>query len=207
MNWQRAGLIAIISALGFASSACTDGYGYSGVGLGYGSGYYADPYYSDPYYGGAPYGVGLGSTFGWYGDFYYPGTGVYVYDRYRRPRRWNNAQRRYWQGRPGWNRSGGRPDWGGFNRDNVRPGQPNWQPGRPGYGDGVRFNRPRPPGANQGRPRPDGVGRPGYNRGPGYNRPQGSTPGAGRRPGPRPGGFGNRGGPGRGADRPVTQPQ
>lgn len=50
MNWQRAGLIAIISALGFASSACTDGYGYSGVGLGYGSGYYGDPYYGDPYY-------------------------------------------------------------------------------------------------------------------------------------------------------------
>ena len=37
MKWQRAGLIAIISALGFASSACTDGYGYSGVGLGYNS--------------------------------------------------------------------------------------------------------------------------------------------------------------------------
>lgn len=92
MKWQRAGLIAIISALGFASSACTDGYGYSGVGLGYGSGYYGDPYYGDPYYyGGAPYGVGLGGTFGWYDNFYYPGTGVYVYDQYRRPRRWNNA--------------------------------------------------------------------------------------------------------------------
>lgn len=202
MNWQRAGLIAIISALGFASSACTDGYGYSGVGLGYGSGYYGDPYYGDPYYyGGAPYGVGLGGTFGWYDNFYYPGTGVYVYDQYRRPRRWNNAQRRYWQSRPGWNQPNRRPDWGGFNRPD-RPGRPNWGAGRPGNPDAVRPGRPRPPGVAPGqRPNP-------WNT-PGYNRPQnpGRQPGAGRPQGPRPGGFSNRGGPGRGADRPVTRPQ
>ena len=31
--------------------------------------------------------------YGWYDDYYYPGTGIYVYDSYRRPRTWNDDQR------------------------------------------------------------------------------------------------------------------
>ncbi len=121
MQWKRIGLIALLGGIGMGTAACTDGYGYSGVSLGYGSGYYADPYYADAGwggYGGYGYGgLGYGGTFGWYNNFYYPGTGVYVYDRYRRPYRWNDAQRRYWQSRPGWNRPGARANWNNFRRD------------------------------------------------------------------------------------------
>lgn len=62
--------------------------------MGYG-GYYGDYGYGGPYYNyayGAPY-------FGWYDDFYYPGTGIYVYDSYRRPHRWSSRERNYWTGR------------------------------------------------------------------------------------------------------------
>ena len=48
-------------------------------------------------YGG--YGYGGYDPFGWYGDYYYPGSGIYVYDRYRNRHRWNDDQRRYWQDR------------------------------------------------------------------------------------------------------------
>lgn len=81
-------------AAGLSLSACaTDdygddyGYGYGSVSVGYSD--------WDPYYGGFradPY-------WGWYGNYYYPGTGYYVYDRYNRRHRWNDAQRGYWQGR------------------------------------------------------------------------------------------------------------
>nr|WP_277979422.1 hypothetical protein [Sphingomonas phyllosphaerae] len=97
------------------TSACSTGYGYSGVGFGVGSG----GYYDDPY-GGYGYG-GYGyapSYYGWNDGFYYPGTGVYVYDRYRRPFRWNGNQQRYWQQRRGG--YGGRDvrdNWQGFRRD------------------------------------------------------------------------------------------
>ena len=94
----------LIGAAALGLSACTDGYGYSGVSLGYGSGYY-DDYYGGGYYG-SPY-------WGWYGDYYYPGSGYYVYDRYRRPHRWSDSQRRYWEGR--------RHDWRGDRRE-VREG-------------------------------------------------------------------------------------
>ena len=123
MIFKRLGLISLLGGLAFGTAACTDGYGYGGASLGYGSGYYADPYYADAGWGGYGYGapgyggVGYGNTFGWYNDFYYPGTGVYVYDRFRRPHRWNNAQQRYWQSRPGWNRPGARANWNDFRRD------------------------------------------------------------------------------------------
>ena len=108
-----------------------DGYGYApyggvSLGVGYGGGY-------GDYYGGyGGYGGYYGSPFGWYDDFYYPGTGIYVYDSYRRPHRWNDTQRRYWSQRSGghhrdggtWQRSSGtyrsttttRPNWSGFQR-------------------------------------------------------------------------------------------
>jgi hypothetical protein len=98
------------------------GYGpYSGlsVGVGYGGGYgYGSPYYSDYY----------GSPFGWYDDFYYPGTGIYVYDSYRRPRMWNDRERRYWQhGGGSWHNGG---NWhhrdGTRTNSNTRVTQPDW---------------------------------------------------------------------------------
>ena len=94
----RAAAIALTAAVGLtgcASYGYGGGYGYNGVSVGISSGYY-DPYYGYGYdipvyrYGGGyPY-------YGWYDGFYYPGTGYYVYDRYRRPHRWSDRHRRYW---------------------------------------------------------------------------------------------------------------
>ena len=103
-----------VAAVGLA--ACTTPYGYSGVSLGVGNGYYGSQYgygygggypgYGYGYGAGYPgygygagypgYGYGYAPYWGWNDDFYYPGTGYYVYDIYRRPHRWTDAQRRYW---------------------------------------------------------------------------------------------------------------
>ncbi len=156
---------ALLLAVAAGTSACTDGYGYGGldVGVGVGNGYY-DPYYGDYGYG---YG-GYGSPYwGWNDGFYYPGTGIYVYDSYRRPYRWNDYQRRYWSDRRnGWRgpgRDGIRDNWRDFprNRDgngNVGNGR-NWgdRDGRrgdwrngpnQGSADGRSF-RQRPPQTGQ----------------------------------------------------------
>lgn len=148
MFLKRIALLGVILGAGLGTAACTDGYGYSGVAVGYGNGgYYGDGYgYADPYYGGG-YGYGAGSSyFGWYGDYYYPGTGIYVYDQYRRPYRWNDGQRRYWEGRRnGWRGDRNfRNDWNGFDRNTNQwrgnRGDGQWRGDRgPGYrGDGVR---------------------------------------------------------------------
>jgi hypothetical protein len=99
--------LAAVAAVGAALGGCaTYGpYGYSGVSVGYGSGYYDDGYYGGygygyPYRGyGYGYGSGVygGPYGGWYNNYYYPGTGIYVYDRNRRSYRMSDAQRRYWQ--------------------------------------------------------------------------------------------------------------
>ena len=113
----RAAALALTAAVGL--SACTTPYGYGGVSVGAGSGYY-DPYYDGYGYGygagypGYDYGYGYGAGYpgygygypgyglgyapywGWYDNFYYPGTGYYVYDIYRKPHRWTDAQRHYW---------------------------------------------------------------------------------------------------------------
>ncbi len=120
INFKRLGIVALVGGLGFGTAACTDyGYGYGGASLGYGLAYVGDPYYGG--YGGGWDGWGGGyyggGAWGWNNNFYYPGTGVYVYDRYRRPHRWNDAQRRYWQSRPGWNQPGARANWNDFRRD------------------------------------------------------------------------------------------
>jgi hypothetical protein len=96
--------LALVAGVGL--SGCAYGpYGGLGVGVGYGNGYGYGDYY-DPYYGGYyganynRYGYGYGQPYyGWYDGYYYPGTGYYVYDRYRRAHRWNEAQRRYWEWR------------------------------------------------------------------------------------------------------------
>ena len=125
MILKRLGLASLVIGLGIGAAGCTDGYGYSGVNVGYASGYgdgyggYGNGYGGNGYYGAGYGGVGAG-YFGWYGDYYYPGNGVYVYDRYRRPYRWNDGQRRYWEGRRG-NYRGDR-NWNGFDRSTDRGG-------------------------------------------------------------------------------------
>jgi hypothetical protein len=112
---MRISHLGLIVAGGLALSACAyGGYGRQGgisVGLGSSYGGYGYPY------GG--YGYGYGSPYwGWYDGFYYPGTGFYVYDRFRRPYYWNDRYRRYWtERRDSWQRSGTlRPVWESFGR-------------------------------------------------------------------------------------------
>lgn len=123
--------LALAAAAGVSLSACTDGYGYSGVSVGYGAGYYDDGYgYYDGGYGYYPgYDYAFGSPYwGWYGDFYYPGTGIYVYDRYRRPFRWNDRQRSYWETRRrDWRgRDGYRDNWNGWDGNRWNGGGRDW---------------------------------------------------------------------------------
>jgi hypothetical protein len=86
---KRVAGIALALAATLAVGGCyDDGYGYSGVSVGYGSG----GYYGDPWYGGYP-------SYGWYDGFYYPGRGYWLYDRSGQRHRWNDHHRRYWEGR------------------------------------------------------------------------------------------------------------
>ena len=105
MRIPRLRSVAIILAAGTALGGCATyspfGYG-SGVSVSYGNRGYYDPYYGGSRYGYSPYGYGMGygygysPYYGWHNGFYYPGSGYYVYDRYRRPRILTDAERRYW---------------------------------------------------------------------------------------------------------------
>jgi hypothetical protein len=121
---MRIPLISLAAASALALGGCAYGYGdygYGGldVGLGYGGGY-GD--YGYGYGGYSGYYGGYGYPFGWYDDYYYPGTGIYVYDSYRRPRAWNNRERTYWTSRQrprtmtGTRTTVVSPNWTGFNR-------------------------------------------------------------------------------------------
>lgn len=114
-------------------SAYDDGYGYGGVSLGYGSGYY------DPWYYG---------RYGWYDGFYYPGSGYYVYDRYGKRHRWNDRHRRHWESRRD-NQRDGRGEW--RDRDHDRDGQSErrreWRSDRGEHSD---FRQARKPRADDG---------------------------------------------------------
>ncbi|MET4895574.1 hypothetical protein RN629_00200 [Sphingomonadaceae bacterium jetA1] len=153
MTLNRTGWTAALLAGVLALGGCTDGYGYSGVSVGAGSGGYGPGYYGGGPYGGYDYAP---SYYGWYNDFYYPGTGVYVYDRYRRPYRWDDGQRAYWQGRrDAWRGGPIRDQWHGWGRQGWR---------------GDRGFRPPPPAPGAERWR-------GGDRGPGFRGPPGGPRG------------------------------
>jgi hypothetical protein len=123
----RSAALAITAAVGLSGCSTYGLYGspYGGASVGYG-GY--DPYYDGYGYGYSPYGYSpygyrsayYGSPYwGWYDDFYYPGTGYYVYDRYRRPHRWSDSQRDYWMQRQkvaGVIAKALQPNWNDFSR-------------------------------------------------------------------------------------------
>ena len=137
---MRIPFISLLAASSLALGGCAYnglgmglGYGYGDYGYGYGNygyssyGYYGSPYYSrlgygSPYYGLGSYGSWYGSPWGWYDNFYYPGTGIYVYDVYRRPYVWTDSQKRYWTTRRQAVTSTGNkttavaPNWSGFSR-------------------------------------------------------------------------------------------
>lgn len=187
MFLKRLALVGAIFGIGLGTAACTDGYGYSGVAVGYGAGAdYGDGYgYGDPY-GGYGYAGGYGaygafpSYFGWYGDYYYPGTGIYVYDQYRRPYRWNDTQRRYWEGRRNSYRGDRnvRNDWNGFERNRADGYRGDRGAGAQGFRDGGT----RPPAYQGGDRRPDRGdwrgNRQNFSGTPGAATPQAVTPGA-----------------------------
>ena len=135
MRVPRLRLAALALASGIVLSGCAydtygDPYGYGygpysgvSVGIGYGGGYGG---YGYPY-GGYGYGGYYGGydPFGWYGDYYYPGSGFYVYDRSRNRHRWNDDQRRYWEGRRDrWQHHSGTTsttqNWSGWDRSRSR---------------------------------------------------------------------------------------
>lgn len=105
MRISRLFILASLTAAALPLGACaTDGYGRPGRAY--------DAAWGDPYWG-------------WYGDYYYPGTGFYVFDVNRRRVRWNDDQRRYWEGRhTGWRGPNGsiRRNWQGF-RNRGGPGR------------------------------------------------------------------------------------
>ncbi|MDQ2892222.1 MAG: peptidase [Pseudomonadota bacterium] len=165
MTLKRIGLFSLVIGIGLGTAACTDGYGFSGLSVGYGSGGYGSGgYYGDGYDSGYGYGNGYNSAYGapyygWYNDYYYPGTGIYVYDQYRRPFRWNDGQRRYWEGRRNnWRGDRNyRNDWNGFQRrgdhdgrydgDRRNGGDRNWNGGDHNNDGGQRY---RNDGGNRG---------------------------------------------------------
>ena len=118
---MRVPYFSLVAAGALTLGGCAYGDVGFGVGGGYGAGYYGGGYY-DAY---APYGA---PYYGWYDDFYYPGTGIYVYDSYRRPHAWNDRQRTYWTSRQQAMRTSNRnttiqDNWSGFHHrpDTRRP--------------------------------------------------------------------------------------
>ncbi|MDB5698902.1 MAG: hypothetical protein JWN69_1706 [Alphaproteobacteria bacterium] len=124
----RAAALVLAASCSLAACAYDDGYGYGGMSVGYGGGYYGDYYdgygdYYDPYYGG----YGYPSSYGWFGGYYYPGNGYYVYDRGGRRQRWDDNQRRHWEGQRDHAQRDG--NWNGGHRDGSQQ-QGNWNGGQ-----------------------------------------------------------------------------
>lgn len=191
--------LGLIAAADLGLSACTDGYGYSGVSVGYGAAPYYDDYYYDGY--GTPY-------WGWYGDYYYPGTGYYVYDRYRRPYRWNDGQRNYWeQRRRAWrgDRGNGSPNWNGWRGDGrraVAPPPASAAHGRRRRAAAPSLRRSASNGSSAAKPYRSGQTQQAQPRAPAPNRP-GAGSGGGRHEGTATGAAAA----GAGADRRDSSPR
>lgn len=128
----------IASTLALAGCAMDDGYGYGGVSMGYGPGYYGDPY--------GPYDY---APFGWYDGYYYPGNGYWLYDRGGGRHRWDDRHRQYWEHR--------HEQAGNWNGPAVQP----WQPGlRDNDGGRRRWTRDPAAGSSGHQWRGRGEGRP-----------------------------------------------
>jgi hypothetical protein len=127
---KRVASFATLASVLLLGGCAYDDYGYGGVNVGYGTGYYDDYPYGP--YGYAPYG--------WYDGYYYPGNGYWLYDRRGTRHRWSDRQRQYWEHRR--ERSN---DWKG---PPTRPWHPEmrnerrWS-GRDGQGDANRNWRGR----------------------------------------------------------------
>ncbi|HWJ58532.1 MAG TPA: hypothetical protein VNR68_02650 [Sphingomicrobium sp.] len=116
---MRIPYISLVAAGALTLGGCA--YGDFGYGAGYG-GYGA---YDNGYYGYGPYGGygqypgyygGFGAPyFGWYDDFYYPGSGIFVYDSFRRPHRWSSRERAFWTSRQSANTTHS-TNWSGFDK-------------------------------------------------------------------------------------------
>ena len=126
----RSALLILASAASLtACSSYYDDYGYGGVSVGFGTGYYNGGLYGHGYYGGGyydpwfdPYWSFYSSYpyWGWYNGFYYPGTGVFVYDHWRRRHHWDDDHRSHWtERRRHWEGRGGRTSRGEW-RENWR---------------------------------------------------------------------------------------
>jgi hypothetical protein len=129
---MRIPYISLLAAGALALGGCA----YGDLGLGFGAGYGGfDGYYGSgfgnpygPYGGYGTYpgyygGFGYGVPYGWYDDYYYPGSGVYVYDSYRRPHLMSSTQRAYWSNRTRTHSvttTGTRQNWSGFDRSQAR---------------------------------------------------------------------------------------
>ena len=125
----RTAAVLLAASVSLGGCATYGQMGGVGVSVGYGNPYHGSRYGYSPYgyspygyspygysrygyspYGYSPYGYsryGYSPYWGWNDGFYYPGTGFYVYDRYRRPYRMTDRQRRYWSDRQRTVRSGG----------------------------------------------------------------------------------------------------
>jgi len=109
---RKAATAAALASAVWLGGCAYDDYGYGGVNVGYGGGYYYDDCY----------GCGPYAPFGWYDGYYYPGNGYWLYDRRGTRHRWTDRQRDYWQHRR--EHSGG--NWHG---PATRPWQPDMRTG------------------------------------------------------------------------------
>jgi hypothetical protein len=155
IEFKKLALGLVLAPAVLLAGCAYDDYGYGGVNVGYGSGYY-DPWY-DGYYG---YGY---PRYGWYDGFYYPGHGYWVYDRRGHRHHWSDKHRRHWEGR----RDRDRDQAGNWRNRPDRADRGQWRGGdRSGARSGWRDF-----GARRAEPRAGGQAAPRSDPGPRAERP------------------------------------
>lgn len=87
-----------------------------------------DCYVADDWRGGF---ASIGFYGGWYDNFYYPGSGLYLFDRYGSRYPMDYRHRDYWGGRRAWWYHHGRRDRDQWRGRDGHAGRPGWQPGTP----------------------------------------------------------------------------